>query len=251
MSFFTRSLLIVLLSVSLPAMADVSFQSGNCDVRSDYSLTIASTGITFSKTDGVPAKVVLANGSLDVDGQRLALSRADEARIRRIEADIRALAPEIKAIARDGIAIALDAVIQVSASFASDAGAARESAMRIQRSAAELEQYIDSTDTISDVAVESFIGKTVSTLIGELVGNIAAQAVKVAFSGDTKAAAELEARADGIEKSVEKIAEKRGKALEQRAEALCPRLRAIQSLERELDVRLADGKPLRLSRSGD
>lgn len=72
------------------------------------------------------------------------------------------------------------------------------------------------------------------------VGNITAQALKVVFSGDDKAAAELEARADGI-------AKKRSAALEQRAEAMCPKFRNLQQLERDLGVRLPNGQPLRLT----
>lgn len=246
-----RPALLLVLLAATPAFAEINITSGNCDIHSDYSLTIKPETLTFSKSEGTPATVVLFRGNLIADGQSLPLSSADRERVQAIERGVRDLEPDIKGIAREGIAIALDAVIEVNARFTSDPVEARETAIRVQRSAAELDRYISTTDTISEVQVESFIGKTVSSLIGDLIGNITAQAIKVAFSGDEKAAAELEARANGIEKGVEKITEKRSKALSERAEAMCPKFRALQKLERELDVRLPDGKPLRLSSDGD
>ncbi|HJT96929.1 MAG TPA: DUF2884 family protein, partial [Rhodanobacteraceae bacterium] len=73
-------------------------------------------------------------------------------------------------------------------------------------------------------------------------------ALKVAFTGDEAAAAELEARADGIERSVDRAVEKQAAALEARAERLCPRLRALARVESDLDLRLADGSRLDLVR---
>lgn len=245
-----HSFLLLALLAATPALAEVNIGSGDCDIHSDYSLTIKPDSLEFSKKNGKPSMLTMANGSLVADGQTLQLSAADRSRVRDIERGVRELEPDIKGVARDAIAIALGAVTEVNASFASDPAQARESALRIQRNAAELEHYVMSTDTISEVEVSSFIGKTVTSLIGELVGNIAAQALKVAFSGDEKAAAELEARANGIEKAVEKITAKRSKSLEQRTSAMCTKFQSLQKLQDALEVRLPDGKPLRLGRAG-
>jgi hypothetical protein len=75
---------------------------------------------------------------------------------------------------------------------------------------------------------------------------VTAQAVKAAFTGDATAAAELEARADGIEKSIERAVEKRSAELEARAKGLCPRLRTLERMQSDLGVRLADGSRLDL-----
>lgn len=241
-----RALLTLLLLLAAPTFAAVSFSTDDCDIHSDYSLKIEPDQLVLSQKDRTPARLVIAHGTLVADDVALKLSAADRERVIGIERGVRDLEPDIKAIAREAISIALEAVTEVSASFAENPEDARESAIRIQRSAAELDAHIASTDTISEVEVASFVGKTVSVLIGNLVGNITSQALKVAFSGDDKAAAELEARADGIDKRVEKIAEKRSKALEQRAEAMCPKFRNLQRLERDLEVRLPDGEPLRL-----
>ncbi len=242
-----RVMLALSLFIVSPAFAAVSFSTENCNIHSDYALKIEPNQLVLTQKDGVPTTLLISNGTLVADGQNLALSAADRERVVAIERGVRDLEPDIKAIAREAIAIALEAVSEVGASFADSPEDARENAIKIQRSAAELDAHIASTDTISEVEVEAFVGKTVAALIGNLVGNITAQALKVAFSGDEKAAAELEARADGIDKKVEKIAEKRSKALEQRAGAMCPKFRNLQRLERELDVRLPNGQPLRLT----
>lgn len=246
-TFLPRALLLLPMFLAAPTFAAVSFSTDNCDIHSDYSLKIEPSQLVLTQKDGTPARLVISNGTMVADDVTLQLSAADRERVTGIERGVRDLEPDIKAIAREAIAIALEAVTEVSASFADSPEAARESAIDIQRSAAELDTYIAGTDTISEVEVEAFVGKTVSVLIGNLVGNITSQALKVAFSGDDKAAVELEARADGIDKRVEKIAEKRSKALEQRAEAMCPKFRNLQKLEHELEVRLPDGKPLRLT----
>lgn len=237
----------ILLSVAAPSFAAISFSTDDCNLHSDYSLTIKPDRLVMTQESGTPAKLVISKGTLVADGQELTLSGDDRERVLGIERGVRELEPDIKMIAREAIAIALEAVTEVSAGFADNPQDARESAIKIQRSAAELDAYIAGTDTISEVEVKAFAGKTLSALIGDLVGNITAQALKAAFSGNDKAVAELEARAAGIDKKVEKVAERRSAALEQRAKAMCPKFRNLQRLERELEVRLPNGQPLRLT----
>ncbi|MEO7917690.1 MAG: DUF2884 family protein [Dokdonella sp.] len=244
-----RALLGCLLFAATPVFAAVSISTDDCDIHSDYALKIEPDALILTNDDRSPKRVVIAHGTLTVDGKTMDLSAADHERVLGIERGVRDLEPDIKAIARGAIAIALEAVIEVSASFASDPADARASAIRLQRSAAELDAHIAGTDTISEVEVEGFVSRTVGLLVGDLAGNIATQALKVAFSGDEKAAAELEARTKGLEKKVEKIAEKRSAELEERARAMCPKFRNVERLQRELDVRLPNGEPLKLTRS--
>ena len=137
----------------------------------------------------------------------------------------------------------------VSAAFAKDGQAARSSAEHIARSAQALDRRIDGTDTFSswqDADVDKLVEGVVGTLVSEIVGNVAGQAISVALSGDEKAAAELEARANGIEKNVDRIVAKRAKALEARADGVCARLSTLARIESDLDLRLADGHRLQL-----
>ena len=231
------------------AHADMDFHGGDCGLHSDYSLDVNADNLTFTRRDAHPGEVVIAHGTLRIDGRELAVNAADRQRLLDIEHGVRDTLPDVKAIAHDAIAIAFDAVGEVSAAFARDTDAARASAQRLARAARELDQRIGESTSFNDWKdgdFERLMENAVGTLVGEVVANVAGQAVAVALSGDQRAVAELEARADGIDKKVNAIVEKRAKNLELRAEGLCPRMHRLARLEQGLDVRLEDGGKLGL-----
>jgi hypothetical protein len=245
------TLLALALAATVPAtaFAHSHLHVGDCGVHSDYSLSIKPDRLVFTKKSGTPGEVEIANGTLTVDGSLVAINDADAKRLRDAEREVRALVPEIKDIARDAVAIAFDAVGQVAAAFARDGDRARASAERIAKLGREIDRKIAETDSFDhwqDADIDRLVDTTVEAVVPEIVGNVAAEALKVAFTGDQAAAAELEARASGIEKSVDRAVAKQAAALEGRVDALCPRLRALERVEDDLDVRLADGSRLDL-----
>lgn len=243
------TLLALALAAATPAAAFAHTHIGDCGLHSDYSLSIKPDRLVFRRTAGTPAEVEIADGTLRVDGKLVATSDADARRLRDAEREVRSLVPEVKDIARDAIAIAFNAVGQVAAAFASNGDAARASAERIARLGREIDRKIAETDTFDhwqDADVDRLVSSTVESVVPEIVGNVTAQALKIAFTGDTTAAAELEARASGIEKSVDRAVAKQAAELEGRALALCPRLRALGRTQSELELRLADGSRLDL-----
>ena len=154
---------------------------------------------------------------------------------------MRALVPEFKRIALDAIAIVFEAMGQASAAFASSPSQARENATRIARTAHELEARIEAKqdwDAKADADLDKVIEGVVGALVGDMVGNITTLALKVAFSGDEAAIAELEARASAIEKTVDQAVEKRSAELEARAEGLCERVRELDAVEARIQARL-------------
>lgn len=233
------------------AHADIDIQGSDCGLHSDYSLAVNADGLEFKRDEGAPTEIVIAHGTLRVDGRAVDVGAADRRRLLDIERGVRDTLPEVKAVAREAIAIALEAVTEVSAAFARDPQAARASAERLARAGRELDRRLAESNRFSewsDGDIDRFAEDIAGTLVGEIVGNVAGQAIAVAFSGDERAAAELEARADGIEAKVERAVERRSKDLERRAEGLCPRLRMLARLGSELEVRLADGRRLDLVR---
>lgn len=234
-------------AISAPAFAHTHI--GDCGVHSDYSLSIKSDRLVFTRKDGTPSDVEIADGTLRVDGKLVATNRADAQRLRDAEREIRSLVPEVKEIAREAVAIAFNAVGQVAAAFAHDGDAARRSAERIAKLGSEIDRKIADTDSFDhwqDADIDRMVSTTVDAVVPEIVGNVTAEALKVAFSGDQTAAAELEARAAGIEKSIDRAVEKQTADLARRAMSLCPRLRALDRTQAELDLRLADGSKLDL-----
>lgn len=236
-------------AVSMPAFAHTHIH--DCDLSSAYSLSIKSDRLVFKRHVGTPAEIEIANGTLRVDGTLVATNAADAQRLRDAEREVRSLVPEVKAIARDAVAIAFDAVGQVAAAFAHDGAAARRSAEHLAALGREIDRKIADTDNFDhweDADIDRLVGATVEAVVPEIVGNVTAEALKVAFTGDEAAAAELEARAESIEKSVDRAVAKQAAQLEVRAMGVCSRLRALDRAQSDLDVRLPDGRRLDLVR---
>jgi hypothetical protein len=79
---------------------------------------IKPDALVFTRRDGTPVDIVIAAGSLRVDGRAVAIGAADRQRLIDIEHGVREALPEVKAIAHEAIAIAFEAVAEVSAAFA-------------------------------------------------------------------------------------------------------------------------------------
>lgn len=236
-----------------PAHAKTRF-GDDCGLDSRHSFRIEPARLVFTEDGSQRVIALLPGGDVSVDGKRLALDAADRARVEELERGMRMLVPEVKGIAIDAVAIAFEAVAHASTAFASNAAEARASAERITRTAQELEKAIEARQDWhagADAGLERAIEKAVGALVGDLVGNVTAMALKVALSGDEAAIAELEARADSIEKTVDKAVAKRSGELERRAQALCARLHALDGIESAIDARLPDGSRIDLVRLRD
>jgi len=233
------------------AHASIDLHGVDCDLHSDYAMAVERDAVVFTRTDGSPAEIVLAHGTLVVDGRPVPLGAADRERVLGIENGVRDLLPQVRAIVHDAIQIAFDAVNEVSAAFAKDPADARASAERLARTFAEIRRRIDAKEAMTgwtDDEIERLVEDAVGTLVAEVVGNVAGQAVAIALGGDEKALAELEARANGIDARVERLVAARSRDLEARAEGICPRLRTLARLGSELEVR-PSGQRLRLARA--
>lgn len=231
------------------AHAGIDLQGADCGLHSDYSMSVKPDALVFTRKDGAPREVVIAAGTLRVDGQVVELGKADRERVLGIEHGVRDVLPQVREIVHDAIQIAFDAVTEVSGAFAKDAQAARASAERLARTAADIRRQIDANENLTawqGEELDRLVDQAVGTLVAEIVGNVAGEAVSVALAGDEKAAAELEARADGIDAKVERIVAKRSRELEKRADAICPRLRTLARLGSELEVR-PGGRRLQLA----
>ncbi|HOX70714.1 MAG: DUF2884 family protein [Dokdonella sp.] len=244
------SFIVLALALAIdPAFARIQIDGDQCDVDSNYATKIDAQRITFTNDKTHSVVSLLPGGMLEVDGRALALGASDRAHAAELEHAIRAIVPEAKALAVDAVAVAFEAVGHVSTAFATDGHQARESAERIARTAEELKRSINARDDWgprSEQEIGRLIEGSVGSLIGEMVGNITAQAIKVALSGDEAAVAELEARAESIEKNVEKAVEKHAKELERRADALCERARELDRIESRISARLPDGSSIDL-----
>ncbi|KRF01912.1 hypothetical protein ASG87_10425 [Frateuria sp. Soil773] len=220
-----------------------------CGFDTDYDVRVTAAGVAFDRAGGEPASVFMHDGALRVDGRDVAVSDADAARLRDYESQVRALLPEVAGIAREGVDIGFSAMSSVVATFAENpeerSRLVGKMSLRHRQALARIDQGIGSgvwkRHAMDDV-VEDGIGDTVS----ELVGTVTASAVKAALSGDESKVQALEARADSLDKSIDREVDARADALEKRADALCPRLARLDQLQRQFQFRLGDGSPLQL-----
>lgn len=241
-----RTLMVAaLMLASAPALADINV----CDMDSDYDVALSPDAITFTRDEGQPRRVAMHDGRLQVDGQEADLSADDRARVRQFEHDARALVPEVRAITLEAVEIAFTAMTEVAHGLAPDN---RKLAAQLEQTRADLlaqfdrptEHFRIDEDAIS-ASVERLVGEITPTLIGEVTST----AIAAALSGDESKANALERRADRMGQDIEARIKPRADALEARADALCPRFAALDTIDNALAWRLQDGSALELLRT--
>ncbi|WP_213949810.1 DUF2884 family protein [Luteibacter sp. dw_328] len=229
---------------------EINFSTDTCkhDYSTPYDVDVTAAGLSFHRTDGVPAEVFLHDGAIRVDGKAVAVSGGDADALRRYEAGVRALMPQVATIAREGVELGFSAMTTVTLSFADgdQRGRMLEKLKRKQIEALrEIDEGVGSGHWSANRMTETVAG-SVSDSVGELVGSVTSSAVTAALSGDASKVAALQARADSLDKAMDREMNKRSKALEAKSNAICPQLNDLASLQQGWGVRLANGKPLEL-----
>ena len=237
-------------ALAAPAHAnDLRLHTTSCSMHTDYDLDVQSDGLHFIREAGAPRQVFMHDGRLQVDGRPLPVGPADAVRLRQYEAQVRALVPEVAGIAREGVGIGFDALTTVAATFA-EGPAERERITRDlngqrERALTEIQQNIGSGHwrrTGLDQMLDDSLGDAISSLVGTAVE----RATKAALSGDPSQVQALQARTDQLEKTVGQAVDAHADRLGKRADALCPQLVALDTLQRQFTFRLPDGAPLSL-----
>lgn len=245
-------LLALTLAVPTTARDRVNTRLDSCNLNSEWSLQVDPATLAFSRDAGLPKHLELSRGVVRVDGRQLALNAADRSRIEAYEREIRALVPEVKAIATEAISIAFTAVDEVARMFVTGDQASHERvAEKLATARIVAMRHVEEAfhrGRWNEAEVERLVGDAVAEMLPVLVGDIVATAVRIALTGDESAAAELEARAKRLERTIEKKVEGRANDLKVRADALCLRLAALDRLEREVSAELAPGERFDLIR---
>lgn len=248
----TLSLLTLAIGVAFGAQAqahDLHIHGDRCSFTTDYDVRVNNAGIAFSRDDGTPAKVFMHDGQLRVDGRAVTVNAADAARLRDYEGTVRSLLPEVAGIAREGLDIGFSALTTVATTFAEDGDERARLLARLNRNHAQALSRIDAGlggGVWARHDMEDTIGASVEGAVSELVSTVTAGAVKAALSGDQARIAALEARADSLDKTIDREVDARADQLDARAQALCPKLATLDQLQQQLEFRLPDGSPLRL-----
>lgn len=248
----TLSLLTLAIGLALGAQVQahgINVNHMQCSIDTDYDVRVNAAGIEFTRDNGKPAEVFMHDGHLRVDHRDVDVSAADATRLRTYEGTVRDLLPEIAGIAREGLDIGFSAMTTVAATFAEDSHDRERLLAKLNRSHATALQQIDSglgSGVWKQHGMDNLMEGGLQDAVSELVGTVTAGAVKAALSGDHARVAALEARADSLDKTIDKQVNARADKLEVRAQALCPKLVELDRLQQQFQFRLPDGSPLRL-----
>jgi hypothetical protein len=220
-----------------------------CDINSDYSFSTHGQAFVFEQKEAAPHHIALGGGKLFVDGREADLSEADRARLRQFEGEIRALLPEVQQVSREAIDIAFTALVEVAQTLSSKPA---ESVKKLKQAQAlaqkELQgspQRLFGRDHEPDV--DRIIEPILADFIPEVTGGAVRLAMKAVFADDQERR-KLEARMQRMQRTLHDKVETRAKALEPRAEAMCRRLRALDSLDNQLEYRLPNGNVIEFLR---
>ena len=224
-------------------------QADQCGFHTPYDVRVTAAGVAFQREGGKPAQVVMHEGQLRVDGRAATVSTADAARLRRYEQSMRTLLPEVAGIAREGLEIGFAALTEVTTAFAQHDDDRQRLLDRLGRSRARAMARLDAglgSGIWRQHDLQDGIEDSLGDAVGELVSSVTADAVKAALSGDEGRIEALQARADALEQHIDRAVDARADRLADRAEALCPRLGELVTLQDALDYRLPGGAPLQL-----
>ncbi|MBE1159253.1 DUF2884 family protein [Dyella acidiphila] len=243
------ALLLGLAAAGSAQAADSHSHHLQCSYNSDYDVQVQPNGVAFTRSSGHPGSIFMHDGQLRIDGSQVAISADDAVRLRAYEQQVRELVPEMAAIARAGVDIGYTALTTVVATLADNDDRRSDMLQSLHDRRAEAMHQVDITlgnglwaaGSDSDLFASN-LGKTIESL----VGNLAGEAVSDALSGDSNRLAALQARTNALDTTMEKAVDEPAEKLGQRADALCPRLSALDHLQQQFRFRLADGGRLQL-----
>lgn len=245
---FLRTILIATTFLAATPLAyGRSFNS--CDVESAFDLTLHPNRLELTREDASPKRVEFVDGRLWLDNREQRLSAEDRARVLRFEAEVRALAPRVRTVALEGVAIAVDAIGLVITHLGGDSAKLDALRLELTQHARDWERRIRSAHSTRDWGKEgdaAFAAKLVAQMAPAIAGEMAASAVRAALSGDEVKLKAIEARAEGLEKEIERRIEARADRLEVAAKALCPSIRELDRIDNALAIRTAGNRRLNL-----
>lgn len=216
-----------------------------CSIDSDYTIRVDDSGIRLDADDearDAPRRIEIRDGRLRVDGKARGVSAADARRLREVEAGTRAMLPEIAAITREAVGIAFDSLALVNQALTGNRQARDFERLRT-RSLARVDDTLGRGVWTPDAFGPAF----------EAEIEAAAEAMAASFSTPralwmvmTGGFGRMERRMEKMEAELERSVEARAAKLERHAAALCRRLESLHRLQDAMDLRLEDGRPLRV-----
>lgn len=222
-----------------------------CHATSSYDLTVEPDRLVFDRDAPAPTRVVLGAGTLQTDGQPVALNDEDQDRVDLFQRDLRALMPRVKSVAQHGVDIAMQTIRDESASLHLDADTRAELDRRLAAHAADLRQRIADSNSTHDWhgdAADNYANQILSDITPLVASSLGQQALSAAMTGDLQQAATLRDRAANVATDFQPRLERRLQALQPEIQSLCPDIQRLSALQEGL--RASNGRPLNLVQIG-
>ncbi|MCR6661768.1 MAG: YggN family protein [Luteimonas sp.] len=220
-----------------------------CSVDSNYTLRVDASGVRLdAEGQGVsPRRIRISDGNLQVDGVAKDVSTADARRLRDMESATRDMLPEIAGITREAMQITFDALAGVNEALSGNRRQAREFDRLRNRTLARIDATLGSGVWSPDMFGDAFEAE-IESAAEAMAANFTPK--RVIWMMMTGGIGRMERRVEKMEAGLERSIAAREGVLERHATALCGRLDAIDAMQREMEFRLDDGRPLRVFEIG-
>lgn len=235
----------LVLALCLPtASAREATTSPGCNVDSPYTLQVDDRGMRLqAHGSATPRQVLIHDGTLVLDGRPQPVTAADARRLREIETGTRALLPDVAAVAREAVHIGFDALGGVHAALGGTPRKAREIEALRERALRRVEQTLGRGEWRPGSEGAAFEAEFAAA-----AAQIAATAAptRASWLASTAEDGRLAQRLDAMEAALGRSIALREATLDAHAATLCAGLDRLHRLQERLELRLADGRPLRL-----
>jgi Protein of unknown function (DUF2884) len=245
----SRFELYAFLSATLFVTAGSPGLAAECEVQSQYDLTLSTGALLFERTKTQHQRIEMRGGRLTVNGVTVALGDSDRRRVMSYETKMRALISRVRTLAQRAVDLAAIALREEGERLSSGPAATAKLNATIDGRARELKSRIAKSTTTKEwhgAALNRYSAAIASEILSIVAGDLARQAVELASKGDLAGAAALQRRASSLGASLETRVRKRIEVLEPELSQLCRPARELDALESAVTARMPDGSRLDL-----
>lgn len=242
-----NALVFVALAFVPPICVQARDLANTCHASSTYDLTIVPEAVTFDRAGPAPRRVKLHVGRLEVDGAAVRLNTEDLDRLTLFEEQLRALVPKARVVANHGVDLAISAVRAETANLGLSVDTQAQLDAKLAARAADLKRRVATSTSTHDWqgdAFDRYADAVAADIAPLLASDLARQAIAAAVNGDLDAAASLQSRAADLTGDLQPRLERRMQALRPQIQALCPSIKRLYELQR--DIRGPNDRPLDL-----
>lgn len=231
----------------IPLSGHAQSLADSCGASSSFDLTVGAQALRFDRPGPAPQRIELSHGDLTIDGVAVRQRPDQQDAASLFERQLRALVPRVRAVAERGVDVAAQGIREEARELKLQPATQAELAQRVSDSAASLKQRIARSNSTHDwqgTVFDDYAQQWLGQLAPLVAGDLGQQALQAAMAGDLQQAAALRDEAGDLAGSLRPRMERRLQVLRPQIQALCPAVRQLYELQRELTD--AQGRPLNL-----